>query len=597
MSGPLPSGLLLLSHPEQIGITPRDMTDALPDAYKVLPRHPVEVDMVDVVRQAIRSQDWGAAGRTLEEKFRADIKPLRERHPDYRIVYFGASPVPLAINLGFLLETWQGIEVIPHHHARRVWGWSSEQETPPPRLAAVNLPDHIDRTAGQAIVRVSTSHRVDPLVTKVVVPDSLLEIDIALEHPAEDAFRSLAEMEEVAQAFRKALDIIGDRFTGIRHVHLFASVQPGMALLLGAQINKSMHPAVQTYQYARNAENTAFHVPALLINGPRRPEVVALTAQQEAVAERDRVALAKDLDRMKGFAAREPQDGAKSWIASLLMRAEAPPAFSGVWQTLPKLQKTPLPRTEIDIACRTVEDSFRLSPNDTWQISDQWLARLAHRIPEDASRHRALRMLVLHEAIHRGPQGLTRTLSQGIGRFPKVLEEADYHADVWAMLYEHALTGSQSITEVKNPRTFFLGLVRLATEAMWAFDDDGPPLREIQIRRLNRYLIWYWQYLLLERGTGHGDEMTLDAVLSLLAQRPTIELAGPMVLVHDERVFFALDEARMTTPELGIYFQGRISRYGVRVDFSISTLLDGVRRRDGDTIIKVLRGAADQTAR
>lgn len=597
MSDTLPSGLLLLSHPEQIGITAKDMTDALPDAYKGLPRDTVEIDMVDIVRQAIRSQDWGAAGRALEEQFHTKIKPLRERHPDYHIVYFGASPVPLAIDLGFMLETWQNIEIIPHHHARRAWAWGSEQESPPPRLAELTLPDHTDRTVGQAIIRVSTSHRVDPLATKRVVPEALLEIDIALEHPAEDAFRSLAEMEQVAQAFRRALDVIGDRFTGIRHVHLFASVQPGMALLLGAQINKTMHPAVQTYQYARNAESTVFHVPALLINGPRRAESVPLTGDQEADAARDRVALAKDLERMKGFADREPKDGAKPWIANILMLPEAPPAFSGAWRALPALQKTPLTRTHIDVASRAVEDSFRLSPSNEWQLSDTWLVRLAHRIPEEAKRHRALRMLVLHEAVHRGQQGLTRTLSQGVGRFPKMLEEVDYHADVWAMLYEHALTSMQSPGEIKNPQTFFMELVQLATETMWAFDDDGPPLREIQIRRLNRYLIWYWQYLLLERGTGHGDEMTLDAVLSLLAQRPTIELAGPMVLAHDERVFFALDEARMTTPELGIYFQGRIFRHGERLDFSIPALLDGVRRRDGAKIIEALRGAAEQTAR
>ena len=47
-------------------------------------------------------------------------------------------------------------------------------------------------------------------------------------------------------------------------------------------------------------------------------------------------------------------------------------------------------------------------------------------------RRRALRQLVLHEAVHRGPQALTRTSSQGIGRFPKMLEEIDYHADDFA---------------------------------------------------------------------------------------------------------------------------------------------------------------------
>jgi hypothetical protein len=597
MSDTLPSGLLLLSHPEQIGITPKEMTDALPDAYKRLPRHTVEIDIAEIARQAIRSQDWGAAERVLEELFQAEVKPLRDKFPDYRLVYFGSSSVPLTIHLGFLLGTWQSVEIIPHHHGQRAWRWVSEPERPPPRLVKVDLPDYTDRTEGQAIVRVSTSHRVDPHATKLVVPNPLLEIDIALEQPAEDAFGALAEMKEVAEAWRAALDLIGNRFTGVRQVHLFASVQPGMALLLGAQINRTMHPAVQTYQYARNAENAPFHAPALLINGPRRPELPPLTTEQETLAGQDRARLTTDLERMKGLANHGQRAATTTWIARLLAKHEGHPEFSGMWRTLPELQRTPLPRTRIDVATRAVDDSFRLSPSNDWQLGDHWLSRLAHRIPEDAKRQRALRLLVLHESVHRGPQGLTRTLSQGIGRFPKVLEEMDYHADVWAMLYEHALTGLHSPGEIKSPQDFFKALVRLATETMWAFDDDGTLLREIQVRRLNRYLIWYWQYLLLERGTGQGEEMTLDAVLSLLAQRPTIELAGPTVLAHDERVFLALDAARMATPELAIYSQGRLYRHGERLDFSIAALLDGVRTRDGDKIIDVLRAAVEQTAR
>jgi hypothetical protein len=202
---------------------------------------------------------------------------------------------------------------------------------------------------------------------------------------------------------------------------------------------------------------------------------------------------------------------------------------------------------------------------------------------------------VLHELAHRGRQALTRTSSVEIGRFPKVLEEIDYHADVWAMLHEYALTEGRSPTAVADPPRFFMELIRIATETMWVFDDEGPPLRELQIRRLNRYLIWYWQYLHLEHAAECGG--TLDTVLSVLAQRPIIELAGPTVLTRNERVFFELDTARVKAPELALYHEGGLYRHGSRPDFRLEELLDGARTRHGKKMRDVLRGAFGQMVR
>ncbi|EYF05353.1 SAVED domain-containing protein [Chondromyces apiculatus] len=593
---PPPRGLILLSQPELLNISPDEMTDARPEAYRDLPYRIVEFNHDESFRPPGAPRNWSAEQRALDEQFHTSVKPLRDKYPDYSLLYFGSSSVPLTLYLGYLLETWQRLEVIPRHHEARTWGWHPSQESRPARLAPLQLPDFKDRSPGEAIIRVSTSHRVDAQVTRDVVPGPVLvDLDIALEHPSEDAFSTMDEMLDVTRAFRQALDCIGDNFKSIKRVHLFASVQTGMALLLGAQISKTMHPAVQTYQYTRSSEEGPYHAPALLINGPRTPEPVALRPEEVAQAALDRENLDRDFRRMKGQVRREQGEGRTSWPDAILRNPAEGAVFAGMWKKLPPLWKTPLNQTKIDVATREVEDTFRLNPASEWQIDDRWLARLACRIPEEVSRRRALRMLVLHEAVHRGPQALTRTSSKGIGRFPKVLEEMDYHSDVWGMLYEHTLTASESPEDVERPALFFRDLIHTATETMWAFDDDGQPLRRIQVRRLNRYLIWYWQYLLLEAAA--MQQTSFHDVLVLLAQRPLIELAGPTLITEDERVYFPLDPALVTTPEVCVYHEGRLYRHGARYDFSITALLDGVRERNGEAILEVLRAAAEQTAR
>lgn len=590
-----PRGILLVAQAAYLQPTHEEMVRALPPRYRDVPHVLVDLDVPGDALQTALSGDFGPARRALEGQMEERLSPQLKRYPDYPVVYFGSAPIPLTVWLGARLDTWHHVDVVPHHHARREWGWVTEPGQAPARLAVIEMPDYRDRSVGEAVIRVSTSHRVDKQVTALSVPDALVEIDIALEHPSEDAFTRVEEMQAVAQSFRRALDLLGDSFPNVGRVHLFASVQPGMALLLGAQVSRTMHPPVWTYQYERRGEEGPRHTRALLINAPETPPLPDLSEEEIARAAVDRKGLQSDLGRMKGFAQRLERKPGSSWLADTLADEEAEATFHRSWRELPRIYETPLLGTRCDIDVRSVGDSFRLTDADAWEIDDHWLARLAKRIPDKEERARALRQLVLHEAIHRGPQALTRSTSVEIGRFPRVLEEVDYHADVWAMLHELALTESQGGVDLDRSADFFSRLILLGTETMWAFD-DGPPLADIQIRRLNRYLIWYWQYLQLERAM-KDPKMKLPDVVSLLADKPILELAGPPIVTRDQRVHFDLDPKRSRVPELAIYHQGKLFRHGERLDFSIASLLHAVRNRDGQSIIAALRPTFEQVVR
>ena len=91
--------------------------------------------------------------------------------------------------------------------------------------------------------------------------------------------------------------------------------------------------------------------------------------------------------------------------------------------------------------------------------------------------------------------------------------------------------------------------------------------------------------------------MTLLEAVRILAERPQLELAGPRLCTHDERLFFSLDPSQMRTPELAIYHRGKFHRDGARDDLSFAELLASFSERDTDRILSVLRAAVDMTVR
>ncbi len=175
-------------------------------------------------------------------------------------------------------------------------------------------------------------------------------------------------------------------------------------------------------------------------------------------------------------------------------------------------------------------------------------------------------------------------------RFPKILEEVDYQVDVWSMLHEFAFTKRFHPEQAANERALFLDIAKTAVETMWAFDAGPEELNRMEIRSVNRYLIWYWQLLRLERCNSLAD------VVSVLSKKPLIELAGPRVHATGDRVFYELREPWGTDLELAAQLDdNRIVRHGCGGATNVPALTAGLRRRLGDEVRLVLKSIADQS--
>lgn len=579
---------LIVKQPVHHGITIDEVLPALTDETRQGDRPVVELDVMAEGLRAIETEDWSGAAMELTRQFTEKLKPVMAVHPGARLAYFGTAPIPLAMQLGSLVGSWAAIDTYLRHHERGTWSWREPLAARGPKLGISGMPQEMVRAEGDAVIRVSTSIEVDARDTQAVVAEPLAEIDIKLEPAALDAMDSMVLLDRVAATFREALDAVSRFRPGVQTVHVFAAVPVGLAFRMGTRINPTMSPRIQTYQFSRIAE--VRYRRAITLNEPVRDAIV-LSDEERTKADEARKGFANEARRLQTLAGiyKDWSQGRDkpSWLDFVLAdpaaseRLKAPP-----WTALVPISSTSLVDANVDQEMKPVEDSFCFDrTRNTWKLGDDLLAAIVKGFPDKEDQACAARMLLLHEGLH-GCHSLTSATSPEIGLFPKILEEVDYQADVWAMLHEYRLA-RLSAGQI-DARALFLALIRTATRTMWAFDAGATPLYEIPVRRLNRYLIWYWQYLRIER------VRDLSGVAGILSRRPVLEIAGPSVVVRGSRVYYQLDPRHARRLELAVLHDNAVRRLGEAGRLRLDELLDGLRARDGERVKEVLRGAFDQ---
>jgi hypothetical protein len=582
-----PAGIVLVAHEVLAPITQEDMLAAIPSEYRSLPRETVHLRTVTAKLSELTGFDWASARRQQAGEVRNRLQPLIEGNPSWRIQYFGAAPIPLAMDLGYIIGGWTAVDVYQQRHNTNTWSWPQTSRSDHAQLHDIELPKERISAAGDVIIRVSISHRIDPSETAAVIANNLGEIDIALVRPHEDALESIADLAAVKEQFDKVVDWAHSARPNAE-LHVFAAVTVGAAFRLGMAINPTIHSPVHTYQYSTASSPRYEHA---LILQRDDPPASPLSAEQITAAAALRAQIGEELDQIRSLATqlgeRDQAAPAESWLTAALPAAGTEDMY-GPARNLAKIFNTPLVESSVDLINTAAADSFCYDrPSRMWRLDDRFLAALIEQLPDEADRRQAARLLLLHEGLHEASHGLTGATAPQIRRFPKVVEELDYQADIWAFLHDYAFAMVGKNPTDAETRAFFIKVVTAALDTFWAFDAAGDRQR-IEIRRANRYLIWYWQLLRLERCSD------LRSVLGVLANRPVIEIAGPKMTSGDNRVFYSLDPSTFDEPEIGLLHKQRFLRYGHGPGVRVKDILLGFRERDKAKIRDALKSISDQ---
>ncbi len=588
----VPNIIIMILHEGFTKIEPQKCKNALPEEWQKIYTETIVVSYSEMFDLG-DSHDLNFSQYALEHKrkYSEEILPIIQANNNYKIVYFGMVPIPLGIDFGHLFYNYEEIEIYQFHNIEKMWyqnfkkKWYQKEDeihiARKNRLIDPILPDVEQKGIANALVRLSISHKVNQEETAKVIPNAA-EVDLQIVNPKEAIIDSKEKLNEIGEAVKKIFDVLSNNRSGLEVIHLFASIPCGLAFLVGTKIAPNIHPYIQTYQY-KSTEDPKYSK-AILVK--KKLEITRHISEAERKhAETLRVLADKELRRgIAQFCERNKEEAnGRQWPKDVIYISEDEGIMNeSFWSSLPAISKTGIMHNECSKIPEVVENGFKRE-GSMWHIDDYFFVALSEKITNNDDIRKALRLFFFHEVLHDELHEMGDGKHENIGSFPKVLEIADYQADVYAILNEYGFLRFGT-NKIENPKKFFKETINIAIESMWCFDNHGSDLTQIQIRRLNRYLIWYWQLIKIEKSGG-----SLNEIVKILEEKPIIELTGLKIIPDKNRLYYDLDKRQGSHLEMAVFYQNKVIRKGSASNFKIENLIEGVQKMDGKRIIDELK--------
>src|SRR5262249_4508827 len=137
---------------------------ALSDADRLRYSGATLLDSIEQSRAEMASANWIDLQGTIAREYDDLVAPHARAGAAF--AYFGLAPIPIAMQLGYLLEEWPAVEVYQRRHdGSNAWSWPETAQTV--RVHVVRShPIYSISAAGDVIVRITTWHSIDVSATR-----------------------------------------------------------------------------------------------------------------------------------------------------------------------------------------------------------------------------------------------------------------------------------------------------------------------------------------------------------------------------------------------------------------------------------------------
>jgi len=183
---------------------------------------------------------------------------------DKRIAVFPIAPVSACLALGYHLTSRPHVRLFQHHRDEQTWAW--------PRRALPS--DDIRITGVDGEVRDADAVTFAFYFSAAVTDEALVEagapldcrIKIGVEAPSTTWLQHPEQLTCAVAATRRAFEAAMRLYPRALRWHLFYAGPAPLAIAIGQQINPTMYPAVQLYEY-RHKEVPRYR-PSIVLSSP-----------------------------------------------------------------------------------------------------------------------------------------------------------------------------------------------------------------------------------------------------------------------------------------------------------------------------------------
>ncbi len=203
------------------------------------------VDKPLLLQVPTNTADWAAVDVAIAAKARQFLAGGDTF--DQRIAVFPLAPVSACISLGYHLTSRPHVRLFQHHRDDRTWEWP-RRAAPAQDIAVSGLEREPSRCPAATFLFHYTSVITDDVIDEVSVPLDC-RVDFRVRDPSSGWLQHPDQLKwatfEARRAFERAMQL----FPHATQWHLFYAGPAPLAVAIGQQINPTMCPPIQLYEY------------------------------------------------------------------------------------------------------------------------------------------------------------------------------------------------------------------------------------------------------------------------------------------------------------------------------------------------------------
>lgn len=210
--------------------------------------------------QVLRVNEDNMTWSDISDALREGATALMRRGQNdevFRIALYPLASVSACIAFGYHLTNRVRTQAFQYHRDDGTWIWPKDESADGSSfsLASQNMPDATDVVFGFSLsAPIARSETLRNLLTKSAF------FEFTTSHPSTSWLMAKWQLVELGRNARTAFEIAAASFKSARQWHIFfAGPAPG-ATVIGQQLNPTMTPSVQLYEYRHPN-----HVPSILL--------------------------------------------------------------------------------------------------------------------------------------------------------------------------------------------------------------------------------------------------------------------------------------------------------------------------------------------